>query len=183
MYQPDLFDIPAVRMGGFLLLRKVVAVAYKKKKTVGAPPKYKTAAEMQEKIDTYFADCEGELLQDENGPVLDKFGNEIYLHQRPPTVTGLALALGFASRQALLNYQGRKEFNDTITRAKARCEQYAEERLYDRDGTHGAQFSLRANFGWNDKPKEQPAALEEETPVDDLSKALFELSEGKHGTG
>ena len=115
--------------------------------------------------------------------MLDKFGNEIYLHQRPPTVTGLALALGFASRQALLNYQGRKEFNDTITRAKARCEQYAEERLYDRDGTHGAQFSLRANFGWNDKPKEQPAALEEETPVDDLSKALFELSEGKHGTG
>nr|DAR89978.1 MAG TPA: DNA packaging protein gp3 [Caudoviricetes sp.] len=191
IYSPNSLNVPAgpflifsaVRRGGFLLLRKVVAVAYKKKKTVGAPPKYKTAAEMQEKIDTYFADCEGELLQDENGPVLDKFGNEIYLHQRPPTVTGLALALGFASRQALLNYQGRKEFNDTITRAKARCEQYAEERLYDRDGTHGAQFSLRANFGWNDKPKEQPAALEEETPVDDLSKALFELSEGKHGTG
>ena len=89
----------------------------------------------------------------------------------------------FASRQSLLDYQGKKEFLDTILRAKTRCEQYAEERLYDRDGTHGAQFSLRANFGWNDKPKEQTEALKEEVPVDDLSKALFELSEGSHGTG
>lgn len=163
--------------------REVVAVAYKKKNPVGAPPKYKTAAEMQTKNDAYFADCEGELMQDENGPVLDKHGNEIYLHQRPPTVTGLALALGFASRKSLLEYQGKAEFVNTITRAKARCEQYAEERLFDRDGTNGAQFSLRANFGWNDKPKDQAAVLDEETPVDDLSKALFELSEGKHGTG
>lgn len=164
--------------------REVVAVAYKKKNPVGAPPKYKTAAEMQEKIDAYFADCEGELLRDANGdPVLDKYGNEIYSHQRPPTVTGLALALGFTSRRALLNYEGKREFVHTITRAKARCEQYAEERLFDRDGTNGAQFSLRANFGWNDKPQEQSAALDEETPVDDLSKALFDLSGGKHGTG
>ena len=39
-----------------------------------------------------------------------------------------------------------KEFVDTITRAKARVEQYAEERLFDRDGSNGAQFSLRNNF-------------------------------------
>lgn len=159
-------------------------MAYRKKNPGGAPPKYKTAAEMQAKIDAYFADCEGELLRDANGdPVLDKYGNEIYTRQRPPTVTGLALALGFTTRQSLLNYQGKKEFLDTITRAKARCEQYAEERLFDRDGTNGAQFSLRANFGWNDKPKEQAAALDEETPVDDLSKALLELSGGGHGAG
>ena len=34
-----------------------------------------------------------------------------------------------------------------------------------------------------DKPQNETVKLEEETPVDDLSKALFELSEGKHGTG
>ncbi len=34
-----------------------------------------------------------------------------------------------------------------------------------------------------DKPQNETVRLEEETPVDDLSKALFELSEGKHGTG
>lgn len=37
------------------------------------------------------------------------------------------------------------------------CEQYAEERLYDKDGSGGAQFSLRANFGWDDKPKQESA--------------------------
>ena len=34
-----------------------------------------------------------------------------------------------------------------------------------------------------DKPQNETVRLEEEAPVDDLSKALFELSEGKHGTG
>lgn len=168
-------------MHGF---REVVAVAYKKKNPVGAPPKYKTAEEMQEKIDRYFEDCKGApLYQPDGTPTFDKYGKEIRIDAHPPTVTGLALALGFTSRRALLNYEGKREFVHTIMRAKARCEQYAEERLYDRDGANGAQFSLRANFGWNDKPQEQSAALDEETPVDDLSKALFDLSGGKNGTG
>ena len=71
---------------------------------------------------------------------------------RPLTITGLALALGFNSRQSLLNYQGKQEFMDTITRAKAKVEQYAEERLYDKDGANGAKFSLSNNFeGWKEK--------------------------------
>ena len=70
-------------------------------------------------------------------------------------MTGLALALGFTSRQALLNYQAKKEFVDTVTRAKARIEAYAEERLFDRDGQRGAEFSLRYNFRWaNDEKKD-----------------------------
>jgi predicted ATPase len=64
----------------------------------------------------------------------------------------LALALGFNSRQALLNYQGKEEFHDTIVRAKARVERYAEERLYDNNGANGAKFSLANNFkGWSEK--------------------------------
>lgn len=117
----------------------------------GKPPKYKSKEEIQEKIDKYFEDCKGEPLRDAEGkPMLDKWQNPIMINQKPPTITGLALALGFASRQALLNYQGKKEFNDTITRAKSRVEEYAESRLFDRDGSGGAQFSLRNNFkGWN----------------------------------
>lgn len=70
-------------------------------------------------------------------------------------MTGLALALGFTSRQALMNYQAKKGFVDTVTRAKARIEAYAEERLFDRDGQRGAEFSLRYNFRWvNDEKKE-----------------------------
>lgn len=123
----------------------------------GRPPKYKTVEEMQAKIDAYFTACEGTpLLDDEGKAVTDKYGGLVIVGAHPPTVTGLALALGFTGRQALLNYQGRKQFMDTITRAKARCEAYAEERLFDRDGARGAQFSLEHNFRWksDDSDKE-----------------------------
>lgn len=120
---------------------------------VGAPPKYKTVEEMQIKIDEYFKACEGRVLTDRDGKaILDKYDRPIVIDVRPLTVTGLALALGFNSRQALLNYQAKKEFNDTILRAKARIEQYAEERLFDKDGANGAKFSLANNFdGWKEK--------------------------------
>lgn len=123
------------------------------KKAIGRPPTFKSKAEMQKKIDEYFEKCEGEVLLDEYGkPVIDKWGNVIKVGAKPLTVTGLALALGFTSRQALLNYQAKQEFVDTITRAKTRIEQYAEERLFDKDGANGAKFSLANNFeGWKEK--------------------------------
>lgn len=119
----------------------------------GRPPMYKTKEEIQEKIDAYFEDCKGRVLKDDDGNVMtDKNGAPIIVDTRPLTVTGLALALGFTSRQALLNYQDKEEFVDTITRAKARVEAYAEERLFDKDGANGAKFSLANNFeGWKEK--------------------------------
>ncbi len=117
-------------------------------------PKYSSAAKMQRVIDDYFADCEGRPLTDENGcAVTDKNGMPVVVGAHPPTVTGLALALGFKTRQSLLNYQARsKAFDDIITAAKSRCEEYAERRLYDRDGVNGAKFSLANNFkGWNSR--------------------------------
>lgn len=118
----------------------------------GRPPRYKTAEEMQKVIDEYFEECTGRLYTDENGePKLDRFGNEIYLGAKPPTVTGLALALGFTSRLALLNYQDKDEFVNTVLRAKAKVEEYAESRLFDRDGANGAKFNLSNNFrGWRE---------------------------------
>ena len=96
-------------------------------------PRYKTAAEMQAAIDEYFI---------ERG-------------DKPVTLSGLALHLGFTSRQSLINYKHKnKTFLDTILKAKLRCEDYTESRLYDRDGQRGAEFSLRCNFSWNDKAQE-----------------------------
>lgn len=120
---------------------------------VGRPPMYKTAEEIQEKIDAYFEECKGRVLTDDDGRVVrDKYYMPIIVDARPPTITGLALALGFTSRQALLNYQAREEFVDTIMRAKAKVECYAEERLFDKDGANGAKFSLANNFeGWKEK--------------------------------
>lgn len=123
----------------------------------GRPKKYKSAKAMQREIDKYFESCEGHTLTiddpdtGEKRPVLDKYGQPVIVDARPPTVTGLALALGFSGRQSLLNYSRREEFFDTITCAKARVEEYTEMRLFDKDGANGAKFSLANNFGWSEK--------------------------------
>lgn len=138
---------------------------------------YKSAKQMEKAIDQYFKDCQGTPLLDDDGNVLtDKRGNPVLIGARAPTVTGLALALGFNSRQTLLNYQAQKEFMDTITRAKTRCEEYAESRLYTRDGARGAEFSLKYNFGWENLKESTPPGDESED--DALSKSLKDFAKG-----
>lgn len=127
---------------------------------MGAPLRYKTVEELQAAIDKYFEGAEGKPLLDEDGKAItDKYGNPVFVGKYPITITGLALALGFNSRQTLLNYQGRKKFMDTITRAKCRCEAYTEGRLYDRDGARGAQFSLERNFKWGNDAKKDDGGM------------------------
>lgn len=116
---------------------------------MGRKPTFASAEEMQEKIDAYFESCEPELLRDASGnPMLNKNGEPVYVGGRPMTIQGLALALGFTSRQSLLNYKAKREFVDTVTRARLRVEQYAAERLFDRDAQRGAQFTLAYGFGY-----------------------------------
>lgn len=145
------------------------------KMAAGRPPWFKPeeggVEEMQKRIDAYFKECDGELLTDDNGvPILTKWGQEIRIGKKPYTVTGLALAIGFTSRQALLNYQGKPEFVDTITRAKSKVEAYAEQRLFDKDGSSGAQFNLKNNFrAWKED------AFENNEALDRLDKVLDDL--------
>lgn len=134
---------------------------------VGRPPKYEHKEEIEGLIEEYFKKCEGEILKDDEGEIIfDKFGNPVIVGARPPTVTGLALALGFSTRLSLLNYQGKKEFMNTITRAKSMVEVYAEERLFDKDGSNGARFSLINNFrGWTEKPQTDLDEQEQEERI------------------
>ena len=119
---------------------------------IGRPPKYRSVKEIQAKIDAYFDECKGKPLVIDGVAITDKHGDIVMEGAKPLTITGLALALGFTSRQSLLNYQAKKEFVDTIMRAKARVECYTEERLFDKDGANGAKFSLANNFeGWKEK--------------------------------
>lgn len=150
----------------FLLQKELKEVRFLTKNVAGRPPKYKNREEMQAKIDEYFNACEGRPLVVDGRVMLDKKGEVILYNRRPPTMTGLALALGFTSRQALLNYEGKKEFIDTITRARARVEQYTEERLFDKDGANGAKFSLANNFeGWKEKQQRIDADVSGEANI------------------
>jgi len=131
-------------------------------KAGGRPPKFKSAEELQEKIEQYFRDCDGTpYIMPDGSPLKDKNGEVILVGRHPPTVTGLALALGFKSRQSLLDYGGRDKFSDTVTCAKLRIEAYAEERLYDKDGQRGAEFNLKYNFRWAQEEKRDDAGKEQ----------------------
>lgn len=129
------------------------------KSTYFGKPKYTDPEVMRAKIDEYFEECKGTLLRDHNGdPILTKWGDPVYLDKRPPTLTGLALALGFAKRTGLDNYKAKKDFRDLLIEAKSRIEMYNEEQLYTRDGARGAMFNLRMNFaGWQEKKDDQAA--------------------------
>lgn len=115
----------------------------------GRPMKYKTPAELQAACDAYFDSCRGQYRRDDNGAyVLDRSGRPILDGAKPLTLSGLQIALGFKSRQSLLDYRGRRAFSEVIERARLRIEAYAEERLFDRDGYAGAAWLLSTAFGW-----------------------------------
>lgn len=116
---------------------------------MGAPLIYETVEELENKIDEYFETCQDKIVYDEEGnPAIDKNGNPVMI-QNPPTVSGLAIFLGFADRRSLYDYKNREKFSHTIKKAITRIENYAEQHLYQGKAT-GAIFWLK-NHGWVDK--------------------------------
>lgn len=70
----------------------------------------------------------------------------------PPTMAGLALALGI-TRRTLLAYgkaEGTRDerFTPVIARAKERIAEFAEQALYTREASNGAKFALEVNHGY-----------------------------------
>lgn len=123
-------------------------------------PLYDTPEELQAAVDAYFRHCAGVPVFDSDGfPVKDAHGREVRKGAIPPTVTGLSLFLGFASRKGL-HRQGERgpEWRFVVQRARARCELYTEERLYYCDTYKGAAYMLIRAFGWR-------RFNDEETPV------------------
>jgi len=98
-------------------------------KQPGRPRKYKSPEEFDAKVEEYAAYCKE---QDE-----------------PVTWTGLALFLGFCSRQSIDEYLQYDGFSDSVKRAKAFVEWNYEKRLHGNSPT-GAIFALK-NYGWSDK--------------------------------
>lgn len=95
----------------------------------GQPPKYRSSEQMQTMIDDYF-----DVKKEQSEPF---------------TITGLALWLGFESRQSIYDYEKHGEYSYTIKRARLRIENFAEKKLYTTTPA-GAIFALK-NFGWRDK--------------------------------
>jgi hypothetical protein len=91
---------------------------------------------------------------------LDKAVEEYFTDEETvkPTVTGLALHLGFADKSTLYEYRDRPEFSYPIKKALTTIEMYHEQRLSENNVT-GAIFALK-NMGWKDKQEvEQSGGL------------------------
>jgi hypothetical protein len=97
--------------------------------------KYDSPEQLQTAVDAYF----------------EKMDNE----DRPYTVQGLCVALGFSSMQTLINYgtlPDYEPFHESVRMAKLKIEAYKAEGLQDRGkSTIGIIFDLKNNFNWADK--------------------------------
>lgn len=94
---------------------------------------FETPEQMQELIDAYFVACDKD--------------------KTPLTITGLALALGFCSRQSIYDYEKRHVYSYTIKRARLTVEQSYELDLRTQYSS-GPIFALK-NLGWSDKIEEK----------------------------
>lgn len=100
--------------------------------TVGRPRKYDSPEDMQEAIDAYFAGCK------ESGDI--------------PLQSGLALCLGFASRQSLYDYSQIEKFSYILDEARLRCEDaLSQMALKNKANSVIAKLHLAANYGYSDK--------------------------------
>lgn len=111
------------------------------RKQRGNPRKFASPEQMSEAIDNYFADCVRMVLDERTGEVE-------YYWVDPPTVPGLALALGMTT-QSLLYYAKLDEFEELITEAKQRIEEYTAKALHNNPKATGLIFILK-NMGWQD---------------------------------
>jgi hypothetical protein len=67
----------------------------------------------------------------------------------PPTITGMALFLGFNSRQEFENYEKRGTYAAELKRARLRIEAEYEKKLHQQSPA-AAIFALKS-MGWNEK--------------------------------
>lgn len=110
----------------------------------GRPPLFSSAIELQEKIEEYFDGQYGSVTEPdtETGLVKQTPGYNI-------TITGLALYLGFETRQSFYDYEKHEEYSYIIKRARLHVEAAYESNLYGKNPT-GSIFALK-NMGWSDK--------------------------------
>lgn len=132
----------------------------------GRPQFYESPDLMQQAIDLYLKTCEAQT--------------------KKPTITRLALALGFESRQSFYDYEEKPEFSYIIKRARLEVEAGYEDGLRENNCT-GSIFALK-NMGWKDKteqaimdPDGKPLSVNFYIP--DNGRAKIQTTEGISGAG
>lgn len=139
---------------------------------MGRPPLFDNPEALQAKVDEYFIWVLGEREW-----VVNDSGEREERVKRAAchtTVTGMALFLGFESRQSIYDYEERGDFSYIIKKARMKVEDAYEQRLHGTTPT-GAIFALK-NMGWKDRTEVAPVTPDgkalSESSDDDLKKLL-----------
>lgn len=124
---------------------------------------FNDAAQVTRRIDKYFAQIKGKYHLEQKPAKSSKDNAETIEHKvwdedpEPATLSGLALALGFNSRQEFNNYVQHGRFAPAVKQGILRVEACYEAHLHQ--NTTGAMFALK-NMGWNEKYEPSPANTE-----------------------
>lgn len=132
---------------------------------MGRPLLYDSVEKLEKDIQSFFDSCfemqwfdeqvrceiTGEFERHpEKGTIITK-PVQRKVNVKPLSITGLAVHLE-TSRQTLINYESKEDFFDTIKRAKAICEQYVEDGMFEgKFSPVVGIFNAKNNYGWEDK--------------------------------
>ena len=117
---------------------------------VGRPLKFKSADELQKKIDGYFEWADA--------------------NNKPYTITGMAVYLD-CDREQISTNEARPEFAYTIKKAKDKIQAENEEKtMTGKYNTAFMIFSFKNNYGWSDR-QDVNVNAEVNNPYGDLTEA------------
>lgn len=97
---------------------------------------------MEQVVRQYMQDCESQ--------------------EKYPTVTGLALALGFSGREALEQFESMAKespVGELLARSRSLIEEANVQAVYRRDTSTGAKFILQSSFGYGEKVEREPGPI------------------------
>lgn len=122
---------------------------------------FTTSSELKSRIDAYFNYIEGEY-HFENKSVTDSkvqtnLKQKVWIREaEPATLAGLAIFLGFQSKQAFETYEENGRFANILKQGRLRIEAAYEKKLHLQSSA-GAIFALKS-MGWNEKAESKVAA-------------------------
>ena len=124
---------------------------------------WKSPQQLQQLVNSYFESCFGPCINPQTKkPYLNKDGSLARFQIKPFTVSGLALYCHISSELVRGYSEGKIDslgyptdedyvgptYSEIMSEARRRIETYAEERLYDKEGSFGGKYVLDSAFGW-----------------------------------
>lgn len=107
---------------------------------------------LKKRLSEYFLSCEGPA-KNKNGDILKDSMNNPYMTQvKPYTLAGMARAMGVETRDLKAFASGKYDtpkdkYSYIVKMGAQQIEEYAESRLYDKNGHQGGRFILDSAFG------------------------------------